>query len=50
MFKDQRSVYYDLIIIHLIIVYVHGLHCKYHTRMKMNKSSFQINMTCVEIE
>ena len=40
MFKDQRSLYDDLIIIHLIIAYVHGLHCKHHTRMTMNKSSF----------
>ena len=33
MFKNQRSLHYDLIIIHLIIAYVYGLHCKHHTRM-----------------
>ena len=40
MFKDKWSLYYDLITIQLVIAYAHGLHC-HHTKMKMNKSSFQ---------
>ena len=32
--------YYDLFIIYLVIVYAHGLHYKYHTRMIMNKFHF----------
>ena len=32
--------HYDLIIIHLVIAYAHGLHCKHHTRMTMNKFHF----------
>ena len=32
--------YYDIIIIHLVIAYAHGLHYKYHTQIKMNKYHF----------
>ena len=32
--------YYDLIIIHLVIAYAYGLHCKHHTGMTMNKFYF----------
>ena len=32
--------YYDIIIIHLVIAYAHELHCKHHTRMIMNKVNF----------
>ena len=36
----MRSLYYDLIIIHVVIVYAYELHCKHHTRMTMNKFHF----------
>ena len=32
--------YYDLIVIHLVIAYAHELHYKHHTKMKMNKFHF----------
>ena len=32
--------YYNIIIIHLVIAYAHGLHYKHHTRMTMNKFCF----------
>ena len=32
--------YYDLIIIDLVIVRAHELHCKHHTRMTINKINF----------
>ena len=32
--------YYDLIIIHLVIIYAYELHCKHHIGMKMNKFNF----------
>ena len=32
--------YYNIIIIHLIIAYAHGFYYKHHTRMKLNKFHF----------
>ena len=38
--QNSHCKYYDLIIIHLVIAPAHGLHCKHHTRMTMNKFHF----------
>ena len=40
MFKDYWSLYYDIILIHLVIAYAHGLHCKHHIRMTIDKFHF----------
>ena len=38
--------YYDLIIIYLVIAYAHGIHYKHLTRIIINKFYFNINETC----
>ena len=40
IFKDKQSLYFDLIIICLVIACALGLHCKHHTIILMNKFDF----------
>ena len=47
MFKDQQSLYYDLIIIHMIIAYVHELYYKHHTRMMTERIDVVVNCTSI---
>ena len=42
MFKYKRSFHYNLITIHLVIAYAHGLHYKHDTRLTKNKNLVNI--------